>query len=70
MYVPVLLSAAIVEENIHYYTLFNNCNFNLVYRYSLSVKFNSVDYSVTDTRCCSYSCFLLLMMGDSETQNM
>jgi len=49
MYVPVLLSAAIVEKYIiHYsieiiafsaqYTLFNNCNFNLVYRYSLSVN--------------------------------
>jgi hypothetical protein len=60
MYVPVLLSAAIVEQLeltedkstgtyiIHYsvellafsaeYTLFNNCNFNLVYRYSLSVN--------------------------------
>jgi hypothetical protein len=48
----VLLSAAIVEYTrtyiIHYsiklitfsaeYTLFNNCNFNLVYRYSLSVN--------------------------------
>ena len=79
MYVPVLLSAAIVENRstrhlqhtqitsnfstitadnstgtyiIHNsieliafsaeYTLFNNCNFNLVYRYSLSVKCNSI----------------------------
>ena len=56
MYVPVLFSAAIVEELdnntgtyiIHYsieriafsaeYTLFNNSNFNLIYRYSLSVN--------------------------------
>jgi hypothetical protein len=52
------------------YTLFNNCNFNLVYRHSLSVKFNSVYYSVMVTRYCSYSCFVLLKMGDSETQNM
>jgi len=54
------------------YTLFNTCNFNfnLVYRYSLSVKFNSVYYSVMVTRCCSYSCFVLLKMGDSETRNM
>jgi len=52
------------------YTLFNNCNFNLVYRYSLSVKFNSVSYSVTVTRCCSYSCFVLLKMGDSDARNM
>jgi len=35
------------------YTLFNNCNFNLVCRYSLSVKFNSVYYSVMVTRYCS-----------------
>jgi len=52
------------------YTLFNNCNFNLVYRHSLSVKVNSVYYSVMVTRYCSYSCFVLLKMGDSETRNM
>jgi hypothetical protein len=27
-------------------------------------------YGVTVTRCCSYSCFVLLKMGDSETRNM
>ena len=92
MYVPVLLSAAIVEELeqttdnsmgtyiIHYsieliefsaeYTLLNNCNFNLVYRYSLSVNLTIIYYSVTVTRCCSYSCFVLPKMGDSETRNM
>jgi len=48
MYAPILLSAAIMEELfIHYsieliafsakYKLFN-CNFNLVYQYSLSVN--------------------------------
>jgi hypothetical protein len=79
-------SSAITADNstgtyiIHYsmeliaffveYTLFNNCNFNLVYRYSLSVKFKSVYYSVTVTRCCTYSCFVLLKMGDSKTRNM
>jgi len=52
------------------YTLFNNYNFNLVYRHSLSVKFNSVYYSVTVTSYCSYSCFVLLKVGDSETRNM
>jgi len=45
MYVPVLLSAAIVEELELY------C-------------------SVTVTRCCSYSCFVLLKMGDSNARNM
>jgi len=45
------------------YTLFNNCNFNLVNRYSLY-------YSVTVTRCCDYSCFVLLKMGDSDARNM
>jgi hypothetical protein len=52
------------------YTLINNCNFNLVYRYSLSVKVNSVYYSVMVTRYCSYSCFVLLKMGDSDARNM
>jgi hypothetical protein len=27
-------------------------------------------YGVTVTRCCSYSCFVLLMMGDSDARNM
>jgi hypothetical protein len=27
-------------------------------------------YGVTVTRCCSYSCFVLLKMGDSNAQNM
>jgi hypothetical protein len=41
---------------------------------SLSVifisKFNSIYYSVKFTRCCSYSCFVLLKMGDSDARNM
>ena len=45
------------------YTLFNNCNFNLVNRYSFY-------YSVTVTRYCGYSCFVLLKMGDSDARNM
>ena len=27
-------------------------------------------YGVTVTRCCSYSCFVLLKMGDSDIRNM
>jgi hypothetical protein len=27
-------------------------------------------YGVTVTRCCSYSCFVLLKIGDSDAQNM
>jgi hypothetical protein len=49
------------------YTLFNNCNFNLVYRYSLS---GNLTLSITVTRCCSYSSFVLLKMGDSDARNM
>ena len=52
------------------YTLLNNCNFNLVYRYSLSVNLTIIYYSVTVTRCCSYSCFVLPKMGDSNARNM
>jgi len=29
-----------------------------------------VQYGVTVTRYCSYSCFVLLKMGDGETRNM
>jgi hypothetical protein len=52
------------------YTLLNNCNFNLVYRQSLLVLFNYVYYNVMIIRYCSYSCFVLLKMGDSKTRNM
>ena len=31
---------------------------------------NRQQYGVTVTRCCSYSCFVLLKMGDSDAQNM
>jgi hypothetical protein len=30
----------------------------------------SIYYSVTVTRFCSYSCFVLLKMGDSDARNM
>ena len=50
----VLLSAAIVEE----------LDFQLFH------DSNRQQYGVTVTRCCSYSCFVVLKMGDSETRNM
>jgi len=34
------------------------------------VKFNPIYYSVTVTRCYSYSCFVLLKMCDSDARNM
>jgi len=30
----------------------------------------TIYYSVMVTRCCSYSCFVLLKMGDNDTRNM
>jgi hypothetical protein len=30
------------------------------------VKFYSIYYSVTVTRCCSYICFVLLKMGNND----
>ena len=54
----VLLSAAIVEDiqNSNQFQLFHDCS--------------RQQYSVTVTRCCSYSCFVLLKMGDSDARNM
>jgi len=52
----VLLSAAIVEELEPKFQLFHD---------------NSrQQYGVTVTRCCSYSCFVLLKMGAGDAQNM
>ena len=50
----VLLSAAIVED----------LEFQLFHDSSRH------QYSVTVTRCYSYSCFVLLKMGDSDARNM
>jgi len=33
-------------------------------------RYTVQQYGVTVTRCCSYSCFVLLKMGDSDTRNM
>ena len=55
----VLLSAAIVEE-----LEFIFISFQLFHDSSRQ------QYGVTVTRYCSYSCFVLLKMGDSETRNM
>jgi len=52
----VLLSAAIVEELELIFQLFHDSS--------------RQQYGVTVTRCYSYSCFVLLKMGDSDARNM
>jgi hypothetical protein len=49
----VLLSAAIVKE----------------LELQLFHDSSRQQYGVTVTRCCSYSCFVLLKMGDNDTRN-
>jgi len=51
----VLLSVAIVEV-LELFQLFHDSN--------------RQQYGVTVTRCCSYSCFVLLKMGDNDARNM
>ena len=51
----VLLSAAIVEE-LEEFQLFHHSS--------------RQPYGVTVTRCCSYSCSVLLKMGDGNARNM
>ena len=57
----VLLSAAIVEEMEH---TAHSHQFQLFHDSSRQ------QCSVTVTRCCSYNCFVLLKMSDSEIRNM
>jgi len=38
-------------------------------RFQLFHDNSGQQYGVTVTRCCSYSCFVLLKMGDSDTRN-
>ena len=53
----VLLSVAIVEElDSNQFQLFHDSS--------------RQQYGIMVTRCCSYSCFVLLGMGDSDTRNM
>jgi len=42
----------------------------IVEEFQLFHDSNRQQYSVTVTRCCSYSCFVLLKMGDNNTRNM
>jgi len=51
----VLLSAAIVED-LEQLQLFHDSN--------------RQQYGVMVTRCCGYSCFVFLRMGDSDARNM
>jgi hypothetical protein len=54
-----LLSAAVVEE------------LELIWKqFQLIHDSSRQQYGVTVTRCCSYSCFVLLKMGDSDARNM
>jgi hypothetical protein len=52
-----MLSAAIVEElELNQFQLFHGSS--------------TQHYGVTVTKFCSYSCFVLLKMGDSDARNM
>jgi hypothetical protein len=43
----------------------------IVEKFSSNSSTIAIDiYDVTVTRCCSYSCFMLLKMGDNDTRNM
>ena len=57
----VLLSAAIVEK-LEYTTNLN--------QFQIFHDSSRQQYGVMVTRCCSYSCFVLLKMGESDTRNM
>jgi len=54
----LLLCAAVVEE------------LELFQQFQLFHDSNRQQYGVMVTRCCSYSCFVLLKMGDSNAWNM
>jgi len=42
----------------------------IVEKFQLFHDSNRQQYGVTVTRCCSYSCFVLLKIGDNDTRNM
>ena len=52
----ILLSAAIVENLVNQFQLFHDSS--------------RQQYGVMVTRCCSYSCFVLLKMGDSDARKI
>jgi len=78
----VLLSAVIMEELKHFINLINSRNVkhikiikkfintvNGLHQFQLFHDCSRQQYGVTVTRC-SYSCFVLLKMGDSDVRNM
>jgi hypothetical protein len=68
----VLLSAAIVEELEPVWVCCGWCTPPTIHSnwFQLFHDSSSQQYGVTVTRCCSYSCFVLLKMGDSDARNM
>jgi len=61
----VMLSVAIVEElELSWPPTTHSTQFQLFH------DSNRQQYGLTVTRCCSYSCFVLLKMGDNDTRNM
>jgi hypothetical protein len=64
----VLLSAAIVEE---LELIWVCCGWRTQpNQFQLFHDSSRQQYGVTVTRCCSYSCFVLLKMGDGDARNM
>jgi len=67
----VLLSAAIVEELELIWVCCGWCTPPTTHsnQFQLFHDSNRQQYGVMVTRCCSYSCFVLLKMGDNDTRN-
>jgi len=71
-YYTILLSSAIVEELDLIWVC---CGWRTSptthsNQFQLFHDSSRQQYGVTDTRCCSYSCFVLLEMGDGDARNM
>ena len=61
----VLLYVAVVEGLGLLFVSDNTNN-----QFQLFHNSNRQQYGIMVTRCCSYSCFVLLKMGDNDTRNM
>ena len=66
----VLLSAAIVEELELIWVCCRWPPTTHSNQFHLFHDSSRQECGVTVTRCCSYSCFVLLKMGDNDTRNM
>jgi translation elongation factor EF-Tu-like GTPase len=70
LHVSVVTITHLQEHKTTVTTAYGNRYTVLLFAAIVDMDSNRQQYGVTVTICCSYSCFVLLKMGDIDTRNM